>query len=54
MGEKSLLGNFYLKNLAQPAYVSRMKIAGVEFEDSILDVGCGKGILLHKMKESGF
>ena len=31
-----------------------MKIAGVGLKNSILDVGCGKGILLHKMKESGF
>jgi SAM-dependent methyltransferase len=54
MGEKSLLGNLLLKKFGSPVYVERMKIAGVAFNDSILDVGCGQGILLHKMKESGF
>lgn len=54
MGEKSFIGNILLKKFGEPTYVSRMKIAGVGLQDSILDVGCGKGILLHKMKESGF
>jgi SAM-dependent methyltransferase len=54
MGEKSLLGNLLLKKFGSPVYVERMKIAGVALNDSILDVGCGQGILLHKMKESGF
>ena len=54
MGEKSFLGNILYKKFGEPTYVSRLKIAEVGFNDSILDVGCGKGILLHKMKESGF
>lgn len=54
MGETSLRGNFLLKKYGSPVYVDRMKIAGVGLNDSILDVGCGQGILLHKMKESGF
>jgi SAM-dependent methyltransferase len=54
MGEKSLLGNILLKRLGEPTYITRLKIAEIGFNDSILDVGCGKGILLHKMKESGF
>lgn len=54
MGEKLIIGNLLLKKFGEPAYISRLKIAGVGFKDSILDVGCGKGILLHKMKESGF
>jgi SAM-dependent methyltransferase len=54
MGEKSFLGNILYKKFGEPTYVSRLKIANVVLNDSILDVGCGKGILLHKMKESGF
>ncbi len=53
-GGKSFIGNILLKKFGVPTYVSRMKIAGVNLKDTILDVGCGKGILLHKMKESGF
>ena len=54
MGEKSFIGKILLKKFGEPTYISRMKIAGVGLKYSILDVGCGKGILLHKMKESGF
>jgi len=54
MGEKSLLGNILYKIFGEPTYITRLKITGVGIQDSILDVGCGKGILLHKMKESGF
>lgn len=54
MGETSLLGKFLLKKYGSPVYIDRMKIAGIGLNDSILDVGCGQGILLHKMKESGF
>ena len=54
MGENSFLGDLLFKRYGMPVYVERMKIAGVGLKDSILDVGCGKGILLHKMKESGF
>ena len=54
MGEESLLGNILFKKYGEPTYIARLKIAGVGLKDSILDVGCGKGILLHKMKESGF
>ena len=45
---------FYTKSLVSRLTLTRLKIAEVGLNDSILDVGCGKGILLHKMKESGF
>ncbi len=54
MGESSFIGNILLKKFGIPTYVTRLKRAGVELKDFILDVGCGRGILLHKMKESGF
>jgi len=54
MGDKSFLGNILYKNFGEPTYITRLKVVGVGLKDSILDVGCGKGILLHKMKESGF
>ncbi len=54
IGEKSFLGNILYKKFGEPTYITRLKIVGVGLKNSILDVGCGKGILLHKMKESGF
>jgi len=54
MGDRTLVGNFLFKKFGEPTYLTRMKNAEVGIKDSILDVGCGKGILLHKMKESGF
>lgn len=54
MNEKTFLGDLLLKKFGEPTYLQRIKIAGIGFKDSILDVGCGKGILAHKMKESGF
>ena len=54
MGDNTIIGNILFKKFGSPVYVERMKNAGVGLKDSILDVGCGKGILLHKMKESGF
>lgn len=54
MGEPNFIGNILLKNFGEPTYVKRMRTADVGFKDKILDVGCGKGILLFKMKQSGF
>lgn len=53
-GENSVIGKILLTKFGEPTYIKRLKIAGVNLVDKILDVGCGKGILLHKMKESGF
>lgn len=54
IGEYSFLGKILLNQFGEPTYIKRLKIAEVTLSDRILDVGCGKGILLHKMKESGF
>jgi len=54
MGDETLIGNLLLRKFGEPTYVTRMKNAEAGLKDSILDVGCGKGIMLHKMKESGF
>lgn len=54
MGEKTFLGSILYKKFGEPTYIARLKTAGVGLNDSILDVGCGQGILIHKMKESGF
>jgi SAM-dependent methyltransferase len=53
-GKSSFLGNLLLRKYGEPVYITRMKNAGIGFNDSVLDVGCGQGILIHKMKESGF
>lgn len=54
LGENTFLGDLLLKIFGTPTYIEKLKTAKVSFSDSILDVGCGKGILLHRMKESGF
>lgn len=54
MGESNFIGNILLKILGEPTYIKKLKDANVDFKDKILDVGCGKGILLYKMKQSGF
>jgi len=54
MGEQNFVGNILLKVLGEPTYIKRLRVANVGFNDKILDVGCGKGILLYKMKQSGF
>jgi SAM-dependent methyltransferase len=54
MGESNLIGNILLRIFGEPTYIKRLKTAEVNMNDKILDVGCGKGILLHKMKQSGF
>jgi SAM-dependent methyltransferase len=54
MDESNFIGNILLKILGEPTYITRLKAASVSFKDKILDVGCGKGILLYKMKQSGF
>lgn len=54
LGKKNILGKILYGFLGSPVYIERLKIAGVKLEDKILDVGCGKGYLLHKMRESGF
>ena len=54
MGRKSLIGKILYKYFGEPTYITRLKKAGIGFNDFILDVGCGKGILLYKMKQSGF
>lgn len=54
MGKDSFAGKILLKKFGEPAYITKLKIAGIGWNDKILDVGCGKGILLHKMKQSGF
>lgn len=54
ISENSFIGKILLKQFGEPTYIKRLKTAGVGLNDRILDVGCGKGILLHKMKQSGF
>ncbi|MFO7525331.1 MAG: class I SAM-dependent methyltransferase [Ignavibacteriaceae bacterium] len=54
MGKRSLVGSILYKYFGEPTYINRLKKANIGFGDSILDVGCGKGILLYKMKQSGF
>ncbi len=54
MGDSNFIGNILLKIFGEPTYIKRLKLINIGFRDKILDVGCGKGILLFKMKQSGF
>ena len=54
MGQKSFVGTMLFRKFGEPTYIARLKNAGGGLKSKILDVGCGKGILLHKMQESGF
>ena len=53
-GIRSVPGDLLLRKFGEPVYVTRLKNAEAGLSSRILDVGCGKGILLHKMRESGF
>ncbi len=54
MGKKSLLGNFLLTLIGDPPYIKRLKNAEIKINDNIVDVGCGHGSLIYRMKNAGF
>lgn len=54
LGEKNLIGNLLVKIFGIPTYAKRLLNAGINFKSRIVDVGCGSGSLLYRMKSAGF
>lgn len=52
--EAGLFGRVFLKIYRPPDYFDWLRRVGAEFESAILDVGCGSGHLLVRMKKDGF
>ncbi|MBC7890330.1 MAG: class I SAM-dependent methyltransferase [Ferruginibacter sp.] len=53
-GKNKLAGSLLSIGYKIPEFFEWLKIAGVEFDDAILDVGCGGGGLLFALCKNGF
>jgi SAM-dependent methyltransferase len=53
-GHKSIIGNLLLKRFGHSHLYNWLKEAGLNFDDKILEVGCGEGNLLKKIADLGF
>src|SRR4030042_96281 len=51
---RTLFPSIYLKIYSPPKYFTWLKEAGVNLNSRILDVGCGSGDLLIRMRKDGF
>lgn len=54
IGVDSLLGRIFSRLLPDPMMVRWLRLAGIKFDTSILDVGCGDGVFLKEMSLYGF
>lgn len=54
LGRRDYLGKLLVTIYGAPKFVPWLAPTGIGFEDSILDVGCGRGKLLLEMHASGF
>ncbi|MGD8780261.1 MAG: class I SAM-dependent methyltransferase [Ignavibacteria bacterium] len=54
MGNRSLIGRILLALIGVPPYVKRLRQAQIKIDDKIVDVGCGHGSLIYRMKNAGF
>ncbi|MCP3950847.1 MAG: class I SAM-dependent methyltransferase [Desulfobacterales bacterium] len=54
LGGRSLLARMFLRLYPPPAYFDWLKEARVTLDSEILDVGCGAGELLVRLKKDGF
>lgn len=52
--ERSLFARLFVRLYPPPAYFDWLKAAGVTLDSKILDVGCGSGELLVRLKKDGF
>jgi SAM-dependent methyltransferase len=51
---RSLLGRLFMRIYGEPGGYEWFRVAGVDFDSRVLDVGCGSGGFLRKMEEAGF
>lgn len=54
LGKKNLLGLIAAKTYGLPEVYDWLRRANLAFDARILDVGCGSGFLLNKLREEGF
>jgi len=54
LGKNNFLGKILHKKFETPTYIKRFQKLKINFDDKILDVGCGSGKLLYRMANAGF
>ena len=54
LGYKNIIGDFLVKFFGMPTYTKRLNAAKVNYKSRIVDVGCGSGSLLYRLRNSGY
>ena len=54
LGSNNFIGKILFNKYGDPTYAGWLKIAGVDFNSKVLDIGCGAGRLLYRMGNTGF
>lgn len=53
-GYKNMIGDLLVKIFGVPTYAKRLNTAKVNYKSRIVDVGCGSGSLLYRLRNSGY
>lgn len=54
LGYKNLIGNLLIKVFGVPTYVSRLLNSSAGYKSRIVDVGCGSGSVLYRLRNAGY
>lgn len=54
LGYKNFIGDILVKLWGVPTYAQRLINAGAKYKSRIVDVGCGSGSLLYRLRNSGY
>ncbi len=54
MGGNTIIGKLLLLFLGEPPYIKRLQNADIKIGNEIIDIGCGYGSLIYRMKNAGF